>query len=341
MISSQGLTASADFIDLDAGIRGFLSVESLPADFFVFSPEDYELPLRESPWLTFSEWIIQQQDTHSDVVQAFGAWADQTLSGDPRILPQNRSYVRLAASSTSETSDLFQFKPQVRFRLDLPTTQERFRLVLESESEELTSVDEQRQERQRTRRDEEESRVTTALRYLYELGDMVNLSADVGVRVKANPDAFVRLRGVALRQLDDNWNLVLDQRLYYFFVRGFGTRSYAAVSRPIGSGWRYTADATARWIHPERTFELGHGHRFYKRLNHRAELSPRLGVQGTSRPNWQPTLYFTDVTYRYRLYDNWLFGEVTPTLEFPREDNFKDRYAITLRIEMFFSGEVR
>ena len=58
------------------------------------------------------------------------------------------------------------------------------------------------------------------------------------------------------------------------------------------------------------------------------------------QPSWRATSAFGDVTFRYRLHSNWLYAELIPALEFPREDSFKDRASVVFRVEMFFSGVI-
>jgi hypothetical protein len=40
------------------------------------------------------------------------------------------------------------------------------------------------------------------------------------------------------------------------------------------------------------------------------------------------------------LYEDWLFAELIPALEFPREEGFKDQASVVFRIEMYFSGTI-
>ena len=94
------------------------------------------------------------------------------------------------------------------------------------------------------------------------------------------------------------------------------------------------------WVHDDRSFELAQTADFYKRLTNRSTLNPRVGLLGESQPSWRPTSYFTDVTYRYRLHSDWLYGEIIPALEFPRDESFKDRASLILRIELYFSGSI-
>jgi hypothetical protein len=93
-------------------------------------------------------------------------------------------------------------------------------------------------------------------------------------------------------------------------------------------------------LHQDRKFEAAQIFSTRKRLSHRSVLTPRLGALGESQPSWRTTSYFADLTWRYRLYEDWLFAELIPALEFPREEGFKDQASVVFRIEMYFSGTI-
>ncbi|WP_227545901.1 hypothetical protein [Marinobacter fonticola] len=315
-------------------------VEDLGPSFFTFSPEETHYPARDSWWIDTSDWVIKQRHYRSDQVQRMGAWADRTLSGDAQALPDNESYLRLGFATRSETGDLAQLEPEARFRLDLPTLEEKLRLVVESESEETKSLSERDRDRQLTDNERSESEATGALRYITQITETLNLSNDVGARLRFPPDAFWRARSRARFELQNNWQLDLDQRFYYFHVDGWGESTWVGFSRPFDE-WQFLAASELRWVHEDRNFEFSEVWSLYKRLNNRAELNPRLGIIGESNPNWRSTEYLADLTYRYRIYDTWLFGEVIPAVNFYRDNNFKETTSLTLRIEMFFARSIR
>ena len=92
--------------------------------------------------------------------------------------------------------------------------------------------------------------------------------------------------------------------------------------------------------HRDREFVAAQIFSLRKQMNNRLIVTPRIGVLGESQPGWRPTSAFGDVTFRYRLYSNWLFAELIPAVEFPREESFKDRASLIFRVEMFFSGVI-
>ncbi len=340
IVTANVNAAEPVFVVQDPAVGDVLSPESLPPDFYDFSPDEYWLEPRDSYWMNFSNWVLRQERTQSERIQALGEWADRTFSGEDAGLPNNQSYLRLGFATESEYGDPAQFDPEARFRLDVPTVEEKLRLVIESETDELIPLSERRRDRALTEDERSETEATGALRYLSEVGDAINLSNDVGVRLRFPTDAFWRATADKRWQLDDNWGLKAQQRLYYFHQDGWGARSSVAAGRDLGNGWGFLSASELEWVHDDRMFEMAQTFNFYKRLNNRATLNPRLGILGESQPTWRQTSIFADLTYRYRLHSDWLFGEIIPALEFPREESFKDRASLILRIELFFSGQI-
>ena len=315
-----------------------LSPGQLPLSFFTFEPEDYWAEPRDSWWLDFSNWAIQRERDYGQSVQAVGEWADKTLSGSATALPGNESYLRLRFETETRYGKLLDYDPSVRFRLDVPTTEEKLRLVIDSENEDLVPLDERERDRQFTESSRTDSSTTGALRYISELGDAVNFSTDIGGRLRFPPEVFWRMKAGKNWQPSTDWGLGVDQRVYYYNTEGWGARSWFGANRPLVNGWHFSSSSEMEWLHQDREFELGQIFSVRKRLNNRSVVRPRVGVLGESRPSWRTSSYFTDLTWRYRLYEDWLFAELVPALSFPREDGFKDRASVVFRIEMYFAG---
>ena len=324
----------------ERSVAELLSPKRLPLAFYTFEPEEYWAEPRDSYWLKFSNWVLRQERIQSPKVQSLGQWADRTLSGSERSLPNNESYLRIGFATESEYGNPAQFEPDARFRLDIPTTERKLRLVIESQSDELIPLGERQRDRQLIEPERSDTEATGALRYLTRIGDAINFSSDVGVRLRLPPDAFWRATAEKRWRLDENWILNAQQRLYYFHQDGWGERTWIGVGRPAWDGWYFRSSSELEWVHRDREFVAAQIFSLRKQMNNRLIVTPRIGVLGESQPGWRPTSAFGDVTFRYRLYSNWLFAELIPAVEFPREESFKDRASLIFRVEMFFSGVI-
>jgi len=317
-----------------------LAPAKLPPSFYTFEPDEYWAEPNDSYWLGFSNFILRQERIQGPKVQSLGQWADRTLSGEIHDLPNNESYLRLGFATESEYGDPAQFEPEVRFRLDIPTTKRKLRLVIESESDELIPLEERQRDRQLTETDRTTGTTTGAFRYLSQIGDAINLSNDIGARLHFPPDAFWRATAEKRWKADSDWVLRVQQRFYYYHQDGWGGRTWFRAGRDVGNGWHFWSSSELEWVHSDSEFVASQIFSTSKRLDNRSTLTPRIGVLGESKPGWRTTSAFADLTWRYRLHSDWLFAEVIPALTFPREESFKDQGSVLFRVEMFFSGNI-
>lgn len=324
----------------EATIPERLSPDKLPLSFFTFEADEHWAEPEDSYWLDFSNFILRQERLQGPKVQSLGQWADRTLSGESHDLPHNDSYLRIGFATESEYGDPAQLEPEVRFRLDIPTTRKKLRLVIESESDELIPLEERQRDRQLTEPNRTSGQTTGAVRYLSQIGDAINLSNDIGARLHFPPDAFWRTTAEKAWQANEDWGLQVQQRFYYYHQDGWGARSWFNAGRSLGNGWNFWASSELEWVHRDRKFVAAQIFTIRKRLNNRSEITPRIGVLGESQPSWRTTSAFADLTWRYRVHSDWLFAELIPALTFPRERNFKDHGSVLFRIEMYFSGSI-
>lgn len=213
------------------GIAEVLSPVDLPPVFFSFTPDEAWAVPRDSWWLSVSNWAIHQERIQGARIQSLGDWTDRMLSASATSEPGNRSYLRLGFATESDYSDLARFEPEARFRLDLPTTRRKLRLLIESESEELIPLEERQRDRQLTDTERTDTQTTGALRYLSSIGDAIHLSNDIGGRLRFPPDAFWRATAGQTLHRAGGWTLGWQQRLYYYHQSGWGARTWAGASR--------------------------------------------------------------------------------------------------------------
>jgi len=323
-----------------AGPLTELSVKQLPPGFFDFKPGDIQEQPASSIWLDTSDWIIDQRDYESRRIENFGTWLDETLSGQTLHEENNQSFIRIGFASRISRFDSSYLKPEGRFRLDLPTTREKLRLVIENNPLESQSLQQAQRNRVLTSSDRNATGTFGALRFITRLARRWDLSTDLGIKLGFPPKPFWRARASTLWELNSDWTARAEEKIYYFYIDGWGASSLMNFARDLPGNWHFVSSSQVRWINRETRFEWGQTFSDTTRLNVRATLTGRLGIIGTSRPDWRTEDLFTDLTYRYRLYSNWLYGEVIPAYEFTRRssERLRNNPSITLRIEMFFAG---
>jgi len=322
-------------------VSELLSPEQLPPSFYTFEPDEYRAQPRDSYWLNFSNWILLQERTQGPRIQWLGQWADRTLSGSDQVLPDNASYLRLGFATESGYGNPASFNPEARFRLDVPTARKKLRLLIESDSEELIPLDERQRDRQLTEPERTNTLATGALRYLTLIGDAINFSTDIGIRLHFPPDAFWRATAKKQWHPDNDWTLKAQQRFYYYHSDGWGERTAFGAGRMLGHRWYFQSWSELEWIHNDGKFVAGQIFSARKRVSDRTTLTPRVGVLGESKPNWRTTSTFADLTLRHRLHSDWVYAELVPALTFTRENHFRDEISVVFRVELYFSGSIQ
>ena len=315
-----------------------VDIEALPADFFDWDGPRYLEP--QDTWLDQTgHWVVRRRRIHSRHVEALGQGIDQTLSGQTWVDQDNDSYLRLGAFNRYTEDGKMGFEPEARFKLDVPTSEEKFRIIVESDANDLAPLSEQQQRGTLTPEEEDENSFTAgALRFLSPLSERWNASTDVGARLRLPMEFFARARTWSDWQLSREWRLRVDQRIFWYLQEGWISRSWFGFHRSLGPHWRFRASSEARWVHRKRGFEMAQIFRLQRRYRNRHFVRLRLGVLGNTFDNWARTEYFTDMLYRKRLHDDWLYGEIIPSLRYRREEDFQPEATLTFRIEMFFSS---
>jgi len=181
-----------------------------------------------------------------------------------------------------------------------------------------------------------------SFRYLIDSNSWERLSFDWGVKARWPPDPFTRARGVRRWDLSDYWNMVFSQEIFWYESKGLGTYTQFDFDRSFLNLEDYLLRITNAldWREREEQFDLLEQVSLYQDIDDKRAVQYAVGFTGEHRKNHSIiTNYYTKVTYRRRLYKNWFFYELTPGVEFPREEDFNVNPFVFLRFEVLFSED--
>jgi hypothetical protein len=278
--------------------------------------------------------------------EAVGGWVDSTARsldgffGSPQSLTvDNNSFLRITQENLWEESEGFNTDLGLRFRLDLPTSKERLRLLIESDPEEsLGSLAEQGSDSQLNERisgnnaiigldklDPEDKRKHWSYRY------------GAGLKVRTPIDPYIRATGERLWSWDDSpWELNSYNRLSWFDSDGYSARTEWELSRPWQTS-RLRSLTQLQWQETEDTLEFSQRFDISKTLDGRSRIRNGLIIVGESLSNSQVDDYYLQSWYRRDIHKGILFMDLIPELHFSRESDFDPRWAVTLRFELYLS----
>lgn len=252
----------------------------------------------------------------------------------------NESYLRISQESLWQESEGFDTDLNLRFRLDLPTSKERLRILIESDPEEsLGTLDEQGSDSRLNQRLESDNSILGLAkldpadkreRWSYRYG--------AGIKLRLPIDPYARVTGERVWQFADSpWQLHSYNRLSWFDSDGYSARSNWDLNRPLASGHRLRSYTRFQWQEEEDTLEFSQRFDVSRKLNSRSSLRNGLIMVGESLSEPRFNNYYLQSWYRRDIHKGILFMDLIPELHFPRDSDFEPRWAVTLRFELYLS----
>lgn len=297
---------------------------------------DSDLP----PWVderldpfhqSVSQWV---ENTSRRIDSFFGTTDALSVETD--------SYLRIGQAWRWREGDAFDQDLGASFRLDLPTTERRLRLVIESDPEETRGT---LAEQESTLADERPDRGGRLRIGINRLGDrdkalQWNTQVGAGIRARLPPDPYARVISQRLWTLRDGpWQLESDNRLSWFNKDGYSARTRWDLGRLLDERRHLRFLTNVQWREEVDTLEFSEAVELNRRLDRRRALRYTAAVLGESSSHPRVEDAFLQLRYRRDVHRGILFLDMAPALHFPREAGHDPRWAMTLRLEMYFRRE--
>ncbi len=292
-------------------------------------------------------WAIDRITPVHDSVSRWLDNSSRSIDGffgtDDSLTVENGSYLRLSQELEWNDTDDFNAETAVRLRLDLPTTEERLRFIIESDPEETQgTLAEQGSSRLRANQTGTDN-FLVGLRRLgkRDKADAWNLQAGAGVKVRLPLDPYLRFTGERLWQLGESpWQLDTYNRASWFNEEGYSVRSRWDFGRPLDEIRHLRFVTNIQWLETVDTLEYSESVELNQILGRRSAI--RYAAVAVGRSTSDPRLhdYYLLSQYRRNLHREILFLDVIPELHFPREQDYDPEFGITLRLEMMFRGDL-
>jgi len=254
----------------------------------------------------------------------------------------NKSYVKVTFDFDVSKMDGFEVKPRLKFSLDLPIAKKKLRLVIESDLDQAQSIEERNNAQLPSTNNREDDDLYASFRYLVDSNSWERLSFDWGVKARWPPDPFTRARGVRRWDLNEYWNMIFSQEIFWYETKGLGTYTQFDFDRALLSSKDFLLRITNAldWSERNEQFDLFEQVSIFQDLDNKRTVQYAIGFSAeNSKRHSVITNYFTKATYRRRLYKDWFFYELTPGIEFPREHDFNANPFISLRFEVLFADD--
>lgn len=294
-----------------------------------------------------SQWSVDKITPVYDRVSRWVSNTSRNIDGffgtDNALDTENKSYLRLSQEVQWDEGHSFGSDPGIRFKLDLPTTQERLRLIIESDPEERQGTLAE-QGSQRMRNTDNEPRDTVI--GLSRLGGKDwqrhwDTKFGAGVKFRLPLDPFLRFDAERLWDLGTGpWQLASENRVSWFNSDGYFARTRWDIGRPLNTVKHLRFVTNIQWQEDEDTLEFSETAALHQVLGKRSVMRYAAIMVGNSGSSPKINDYYLQTHYRRNLHKSILYADLIPELHFQRDVDYDPRWAFTFRIEMLFRGNV-
>lgn len=280
----------------------------------------------DSPW----QWLEGRRNQVSRNVTALGQNLDAWLAGEGVGDQSNESYLRVRFNQQLGAFDGYHSRVKIGGSLDLPRTSERWRLIFDSDDQELNSLDEN------ALGDETSGQSVAGFSYQQKLGNSWQLSHAIGLRDRVPLDPFYRFKAQREYKIGNDWSARIRQKVWHYKSQGWGYDTDVAFSREIASGQVLEVSSEVKYQQHREQKEFRQSVALHSALAQYETLSYELGILGTSEPNVRINDYYVGTRYRRAVRSDWLFLEILPQLLMSRDENWRPQPRLILNLEVLF-----
>ncbi|MYM63898.1 hypothetical protein [Pseudomaricurvus sp. HS19] len=289
-------------------------------------------------WVTGTlSWLERQQATLSRGVSGASSGLDQYIARDSFDSDLvSKSYVQIRFNHEISSGRPNETRGTIKTRLDLPNSKNKLSVFLDSDPDELDSIDDRQRNVTGDTVDNRDEDMVAGLSLLNKVQEQWDSDLRFGVRVRWPLDPYSKASISRSDQLSEQWRSRLKFSGSYFDSRGWRADSRWDVYMPLDKRDTFRIINEAQFIDADNEWEFYHGYSFYRRFT-KSSLEYRFSVSGSSEPNPRVTGYGFRMPWRRKLNRDWLYFKVTPEVTFPRDRGFSDTWAIYFGLEVFFS----
>ena len=276
------------------------------------------------------QWLEGQRDQVSRGVTALGRNLDDWLAGEGIGDQPNETYLRVRFHQQVGSLNGYHSTANIGGSLDLPRTSQRWKLIFESDNDELNSLQNDVLGEKRT------GAASGGFRYLQDLNENLELSHDIGLRGRLPADPYYRFRARFHHSLGNAWALGINQKIWNYRSDGWGYDTNVMFTRPLASSDVLEISSKAKYQQNHNQVEFAQTVSLHQTLGNLVTLSYTVGALGLSKPNPRINNYYVETQYRRAIRSDWLFLELVPQILVSRNENWRPEPRMIVNLELLF-----
>ena len=273
------------------------------------------------------DWLVDYLDGISGNIDSFFIdtfFSEEIISDDVR-----GSRAKLSFYTRRQLGEPVDYKFGISVKMVFPNTNERLKLLLESEDEEaareadpIESV--------------ENVDYTAALRFIINESEQWKTNIDTGIKWGFPPDPFVRFRARRFSYVSE-WELKATQTVSYFTQEGWRETTQLQMNYPINIEKQFRVSAKVDYLLNDEYFTLGYGAGLYHRLSRKTALGFVASASGDTEQGATFNAYAAGVRYRRQIWKDYVYAEVSPEFIWTSDTEYDSTPVLMFRLETVFS----
>ncbi len=280
--------------------------------------------------------LVESRHDLSRRLFRLGLGVDRYFAGRVGLDEPNETYARMRLAQTWLEGEGLVNDSDIKFKLDLPSTKKKYRLIFENDTDENLLSDDRGNPTGLSNANLDRESMSAAVRLAIRDMDNWHSDFDVGIRGSIPLDPFVRHNLKRTWELGSDWNFRMRQRIGYFNSKGYTYNMQWGFDRFLEPDLSARYITELEWEEDEDQLQFGQAFAVTRFLNDRQLLDHSVGFAGHSWSTGLVDLYYVALTHRTLLYQDWLTLDLVPEIRFPRELDFDDQLAFTVRLEVLF-----
>lgn len=290
-----------------------------------------------SLWLTESlKFASNAHGALSNQLVTVSDKIDSFLGADRANEELNGTHLRLRQINTFFEDGAMTPTIGTIFKLDLPKTNKRLSLVVESQEDrgeggerETVPVGQAIDNQVKSN-----TAVNSAIQLIIQDSEAWYVRAHVGVRFSdkaPNPNTKLRIRRLFSFE---PWKFRITETLFWYLAEGWGETTLFELERPMVPTFFFRASNQSTWFIESNNLDYSQKFTIFHSIGEERLLYFEVGAYGRSQPSFHIGTYVASIHYRQLIYDDWLFVDFTPMAVFPKDDDFTFSPVVILALEM-------
>jgi hypothetical protein len=271
----------------------------------------------------------------SGAVEFMARGVDRFFADERDFEEANETYVQVRMDIINEDGST-SFDSSLRAKVQLPGSERRLRLVLESDPLELDPDAPQDNPGDAV---DEPSDYIIGVEGERLVGDWQILPS-VGVKVDWPPDPYARLRAIRYFPAGD-WVGRVSGTAAWFSSDGVDLDGRVDFDRKLGENNLFRSATAVGWEAEDSYSDASQVFSLYQKTASRTRLAYDIGLKADKDPDWETTEYFGQLRYRRQFYKTWAFVELIPRISWADDNDFDEELSLLVRLELNFGRSFR